>query len=178
MNVAWRGSEPVCDVDGIQFSIPSFGWAVLWSTTREIHRGFLESAGPQNSCDHLSDKWQSAAWLELKCACMHANSCNFHALWESAGSWLSLNAFKWSQKILCTKKLARSLENLSGEINSFLFSCVQKIAGLYPSVRRRRRQRRPRHGHRQEGHAQEGDGRQLHHEDQEVVTVPLNLQLN
>ena len=82
--------------------------------TGSIHRGFLESTGLQNSCDHANDKWQSAASLELMSACMPADACNFHALWESAGSWLSPNAFKWFQKILCTIKRARSLENLYG----------------------------------------------------------------
>ena len=44
--------------------------------------------------------------------CMHADAWNFHALWESAGSWLSPNGFKWSQKILCTIKRAPSRKPL------------------------------------------------------------------
>ena len=38
------------------------------------HRASLESAGPQNSCNHLNDKWQSAASVKLMCACMLATS--------------------------------------------------------------------------------------------------------
>ena len=66
------------------------------------HRGFLESAHTLWCTVFLWPlkciEWQSAAWLEIMCACMHADACNFHALWESGGSWLSLNAFKWSQE--------------------------------------------------------------------------------
>ena len=87
------------------------------------HRGFLESPGPQNSCDHLNNKWHQLPHWNW---CVHA--CNFHALWESAGSWLSLNAFKWSQKILFTIKRARSLKNLydSGSNPTMIFFCVMQ----------------------------------------------------
>ena len=76
------------------------------------HRASLESAGPQNSCDRLTAFSDNQLPADSHSACMHADACNFHALWESAGSWLSLNAVKQSQELLCTIKRARSLEKL------------------------------------------------------------------
>ena len=50
-----------------------------------------------------------SAWKLHASACMHACTHQFQS-----GSWLSLNAFQWSQKILCTIKSVSSLENLYG----------------------------------------------------------------
>ena len=50
------------------------------------HRGFLESAGLQNSCDCLNALLHStaASWL---CECMHQHTCvQIHAMRESGGS--------------------------------------------------------------------------------------------
>ena len=72
------------------------------------HRGFLDSSGPQNSCDHLNalgdnqlPRDSQSVWK------LHACTHQFQL-----GSWLSPIAFKWSQKIQCTEKGVRSLENL------------------------------------------------------------------
>ena len=73
-----------------------------WGT----HRGFLESAGPQNSCYNLN-------------ALPHS---------KAASCWRD-NAFKWSQKIQCTEKGVCSLEDLFGGTGSIYLraytSCMQ-----------------------------------------------------
>ena len=76
--------------------------------TLKDHRGFLESPGPQNSFDHLNamDRQSASTWL-VQCMQLHASM-----QWFYCTSWLSVNAFKGSQKIPSTKEWGRSLENL------------------------------------------------------------------
>ena len=58
------------------------------------HRVFLESAGPQNYCDHLNAQSpQPADTVDL----MHATSLGL-ALKESARSCCNAILFRWSQK--------------------------------------------------------------------------------
>ena len=78
------------------------------------HRGFLECAGRQNSCDHFNALFLQqlpanslTAWICMHvCKCMHSQSQVAAVEWSKA--------FKWSQKTQCTKKGVRSLENLYG----------------------------------------------------------------
>ena len=79
------------------------------------HRGFLESAGRQNYCDHLnvSSLQQLPADSLTAWICMHVCRLMHSQSHLAAVEWgQSIQAV--TKKIQCTKKGVRSLENLYG----------------------------------------------------------------
>ena len=86
---------------------------IVVNESMHLHRGFLESAGRQNSCDHLNALPHStaASWLPH---CMDLHACmQMHALTESAGScWVgqsiqvvTKNTVHWKRSALSRKPL-------------------------------------------------------------------------